>query len=651
MKDARSILLHTILFLFFIQLLTDFVAAIYAFGLLGTSIPPEMGFVLLLFSPLLLLAVRKPGPRLLTALFLIALLARVIEPALPTRGRLILSGLGVAAWLMLFPLLLWRAARRPEEDAPRALTAGLLLATLTSALLRAAGAGVDASLMGWGQIVGWALAAVGVWAWRRAGLGSGLGSELGLEEERGGWVMGLALGVMAGLTLVYFAFAAPYVMARWTGADAWWVLLVMLAAWSLWMWAWVWLKQRAWHKDLLNVAIFLLALMLFQTINLFIPYFSAAPGDYPLPDGTGAPPLGEVFVLFVMLLFSPALFAGMRRLFAAILARRPSIRQLAAAFALASAFLLAAIFAHVFTTTYDYIPVIGPWFRNRFDWVYLVVGIVFLAGVIEAGRGPRTASGPAPRFLAAGVPVLAILILATHGLITPRLQPPAPQDAITILTYNIQQGYSADGQRNYAGQLRVMQTIQPDIIGMQETDAARIANGNDDIVRYFADHLGMYSYYGPKTVAGTFGIALLSRYPILEPTTYYLYSEGEQVAAIDAVIDVGDQPLRVLVTHLGNGGPMIQQQQFLELVGTTPRRAVALGDFNFRPDTPQYALTTRTLLDSWTVRWPDWRDDQGQEPRDKIDHIFISPDLRVIDARYYPEGPSDHPAVTATVKR
>jgi endonuclease/exonuclease/phosphatase family metal-dependent hydrolase len=55
------------------------------------------------------------------------------------------------------------------------------------------------------------------------------------------------------------------------------------------------------------------------------------------------------------------------------------------------------------------------------------------------------------------------------------------------------------------------------------------------------------------------------------------------------------------------------------------------------------------MLDTWTQKWPDWKDDQGHKPDTKIDHIFITPDLRVLDARYYPDGPSDHPALTAAI--
>jgi hypothetical protein len=64
--------------------------------------------------------------------------------------------------------------------------------------------------------------------------------------------------------------------------------------------------------------------------------------------------------------------------------------------------------------------------------------------------------------------------------------------------------------------------------------------------------LKLYSYYGPKTLTGTFGLALLSKYPILNPKTFYMESEGEQTATIWAQIFVGSTIFNIFVTHLGN---------------------------------------------------------------------------------------------------
>jgi endonuclease/exonuclease/phosphatase family metal-dependent hydrolase len=647
---TRSALFYALSFLFFFQLLIDFVGGIYAFGLLGTSIPPELAAVILLFSPILLLFFRRPGRRLLAILLLIILLARVIEPALDTRWRMLVSGAGVAAWLMFFPVTLWRAAREQEGASAGMLMWGLLLGVLLSVLLRVAGSGVDSSTFGWGQTLGIVLALAAGWLWFAGNRQAAEAESTRGEKAPGGFMRAtlLSLGVMAALTLIYYAFAAPAVMARWTGLNDTAILATLMIAWAGFAAAIVWRPglitlSKPWLLlwNGLFVAALYLAISGQQTI------FPAAADAYPLM--ANYPAIWATAAFYLMLLLSPVIFLDFYRLTGDLIAVRPSMRKLGGSFAIASFFLLLAIFAHVFTTTYDYIPVVGPMFRDAFAMAYLFVGAVLFLGV-AATLGRSKSASSAPKAFAWTAIGLTAIILAGHLLITAHPQPAADSDEVTILTYNIQQGYSDAGRKNYDGQLAQIRAINPDIIGLQESDTARIANSNDDVVRYFADHLNMYSYYGPKTVDGTFGIALLSRYPIQNAMTFYMYSEGEQVAAIRAQVMVEGAPLTVFVTHLGNGGPMIQQQQLLQIIDDTPR-AVALGDFNFRPDSEQYALTTQTLLDSWTQKWPDWRDDQGQKPENMIDHIFISPDLQALDARYYPDGPSDHPALTATIRR
>jgi endonuclease/exonuclease/phosphatase family metal-dependent hydrolase len=187
------------------------------------------------------------------------------------------------------------------------------------------------------------------------------------------------------------------------------------------------------------------------------------------------------------------------------------------------------------------------------------------------------------------------------------------------------------------------------VIGLQESDTNRIANGNTDIVRYFADNLDMYSYFGPKTITGTFGIALLSKYPIENPQTFYMYSEGEQTATIVAQITVDGQTFDVFVTHLGNGGPVVQQQAILQEVDGK-QDVVLIGDFNFRPQTEQYELTTSLLDDAWLLIWPTGENDQGMDPLDRIDHTFVTPGMNVVDAWYLLSPASDHPAMITEIE-
>ena len=126
-----------VLFLFFFELLTDFVEAIYAFGLMGTAIPPQIGAVLLLFSPLLLLLCRHGmHRRVLVGAGLLMVAARVVEVILPTQGRLFVAGAGVAAFMFFFPLLLWHWQRERIYAAGQVIGGGFTLAIAASILLR-----------------------------------------------------------------------------------------------------------------------------------------------------------------------------------------------------------------------------------------------------------------------------------------------------------------------------------------------------------------------------------------------------------------------------------------------------------------------------------------------------------------------------------
>jgi len=111
-KAVVNIIIHAVLFTFFLQLLTDFIESIYALGLLGSSIPVEILASTLFFSPILLLTARKGIPAWgILALAELVVLARALEVMLDTRLKMMVSGIGVAAFLIYLPALLWYMAR------------------------------------------------------------------------------------------------------------------------------------------------------------------------------------------------------------------------------------------------------------------------------------------------------------------------------------------------------------------------------------------------------------------------------------------------------------------------------------------------------------------------------------------------------------
>jgi endonuclease/exonuclease/phosphatase family metal-dependent hydrolase len=451
------------------------------------------------------------------------------------------------------------------------------------------------------------------------------------------------------LAVEYFAFTSPTVLARWSGVDYRLIVGLLAAALAVYLWALAagWLERISKPILLGWNALFLLAGCAAILTNQVS--FPAASSAYPFDQ----PVLGLVqqIPLLAMILLSPVALLDLARLVSELKARRPAPRQLAGGFALAALFFLIVVLGQVFTTVYDYIPVVGPAFRDRFWLVFLLAGLGMGLPVLLIRAKVSLAANAGRRGLWRSVlPAAGAALLIAFGWVLfsqPAPAAPAGKDTLRVVTYNIQQGYSVDGTRNYEGQLEEIRSLEPDIVGLQESDVARFSGGNGDVVRTIAEGLGMNSYYGPRTVAGTFGIALLSKYPIENPHTFFMYSSGEQTAAIEAQISLKGKLYNILVTHLGNDGPIIQQQQVLERL-QGKYNVIAMGDFNFKPDTEQYRLTLQSLQDAWVQS--DTMLTSDFAPVDMIDHMFVSPGMAVRSARYINSSQSDHPALVVEVQ-
>ncbi|MCD6285720.1 MAG: endonuclease/exonuclease/phosphatase family protein [Anaerolineae bacterium] len=642
-----NVVVYTVLFLFFFQLIREFLGAIYAFGLLGTSIPPEIASIALLLSPLVLLFwPREMKRHTFLALTFIILSSRVIAVLLDTRGRMLLTGVGVAASLVWLPSLLWRCGHEDAQQPQRQLSFGLMIAVLLLILFRVLGGGLDLSTHGPYQLLGWLLAALAAFFVRRQARDQGSGDG---STERAAATFGqlalLALGMTSALILLYFAFTSPNVVARWTGAGYPAVIIALALGVVLFVALGVLHPWAEADMGLLWVLNGLFVLTLVTTVWSHQIRFPGDAGGYPFyaPDIS----LAQKIPLYLMLLLWPVIFVDFALYAQETVSAQPSLRTLGGAFGLSALYLVLMLFGHVFTTVYDYIPVIGAAFRDRFWLVHLVAGLGLVLPLVAVRR-----TSLSWKLTPAWGGTLAFLALLTVGAVFITMGQPGdavPRATLTVLTYNIQQGYSKNGQKSADDQLALMRAADADIIGLQESDTNRIAGGNADLVRYYANALDMYSYYGPTTVAGTFGIALLSKVPIENPRTFYMFSEGEQTAAIEAQITADQETYHIYVTHLGNGGPIVQQEAVVQVV-SGKENVILMGDFNFRPDTEQYELTTGVLDDAWLRRWPDGTDDRGAQPSKRIDHFFISSELHVEDVRYIDSPASDHPAVTAILR-
>ncbi|MHA2424909.1 MAG: endonuclease/exonuclease/phosphatase family protein [Candidatus Thorarchaeota archaeon] len=658
-----ELIFTSIVFLFFIQIFSDFVESTYILLLMTLSMNQNVFVLLFMFSPIIFLFFRRSIPdKLLVVAGGIMIACRIVEPLFDTVVRMLFSGLGVGCFFILFPALLLFV--RSDDKNQRVLTFGIGLSTALAAsvLLRTLSFTIDLSTYGWGQAIGWVLAAIGFFMLvgfsKKIHTTSPLSgievSSPAPQRLRKRTLAGITFGLTSILFFVSFAFSSPVVISRWTESS--YVAVVSGVAVMTALFALILLYRPQLISKLTPQVIFIWNLIFVTLFVLTVYvnqiYFPDFPSTYPIIVPTTSfllhVPLYLMIAAFPIILIDFMILSHKM----ASLELVPTSRAAGVAFTLGGGlYMLILLFTLILTSVWGFFPVIGVLLRDMFWFIILIAGIVLLLTIYKtkdnipffetAGKLPRTET------IVAGL--LIIMFLGTlTGSIVFEAHPVAPSGgavSVRILTYNIAQGMNDVDVKNYDGQLELIRGIDADIIGLQET--SKIA-GNSDVVRYFADKLNLYSYFGPKGVTGTTGVALLSKYPIENPRTIYHYAEDvdrKQTATIEAEITVGSKTFTVYVTHTygRTATKMILQNDILEM-STGKSDVVFMGDFNFRPFTEPYNLTTAVLDDSWWVKWPTGVDVMGENNSRRIDHIFLSSGTVVSDCDYVTDPQSDHPA-------
>ncbi|TFF91991.1 MAG: hypothetical protein EU543_05925, partial [Promethearchaeota archaeon] len=161
-KIDSELILFSITFLFFFQLVGDLISSIYMLDLLKLEIDEKLFGVLFLLSPFLLVIFRKKIPNIFTELTaLILIIMRIITPFMSTANKIITAGFGVTCFLLFFPSYF---SGRKDGNLSINLGTSFASAILLSIMFRAMNATVDISMYGWFQAIGWVLAVLGILA-------------------------------------------------------------------------------------------------------------------------------------------------------------------------------------------------------------------------------------------------------------------------------------------------------------------------------------------------------------------------------------------------------------------------------------------------------------------------------------------------------
>jgi endonuclease/exonuclease/phosphatase family metal-dependent hydrolase len=641
-KHHLLVLAFGILFLFIIQSAGTLVESIYILDLMNTNLDEKALGVLFFFVPLLVLPFFKKGQRLLVwILFGLLLISRGLTPYLNTANRLTASGIATAVSLSLFFLLIFT-----QPSVGRWAPAGLALAVGLSTLLRTVGHGIEFSLTPAG---GWVGLVLGLLLGGCLAL-SDLMSEPAAQQAGGKRTIPI-WGIYLILTLVYFSVSAPAVIARWTEGN----YTLIVSAVSLFSLGWVWLStSRPSMLERVSPRLLILWNLLF-TASLTLTLLAQRVSFPPMLDSpvvvVGAPSVLQMVPLGFMLLLFPVLFLDLQIFLQQMQSSPLPSRSLAPGILLGSFSLIVLIFINIFTNVWGYIKPISPPFRNTFWLAYFLLSGAISLLVWRASRGkPSLEKEPAGARPWVWAVLLAVIFLTTLVFALParRVQvDAATRTSLRVMTFNTQQSNDEFAEKSFEAQLALIRQVSPDILALQESDSTRISLNNNDYVRYFADKLGYYSDYGPKTVAGTFGTAILSKFPLLNTRTVFMYSDKDETGVAEAEVEVAGLRFTIYDVHPDSSDPaMLAFAQTLLNRSQDKPYVIAMGDYNLRDYEEAYKLIDSVLTNAWTSVYPSEISPNGVDMSgdDRIDHIFLSPNLTALNPTYIlpPESHTDH---------
>jgi endonuclease/exonuclease/phosphatase family metal-dependent hydrolase len=156
---------------------------------------------------------------------------------------------------------------------------------------------------------------------------------------------------------------------------------------------------------------------------------------------------------------------------------------------------------------------------------------------------------------------------------------------LRIATYNLHSGIGIDRRFRPQRILDVIAELDADIIALQEVLSPVFGcDMHEHLRRETGFHLAALTTM--QLAGGTFGNAVLSRWPILERADHDLtIGSHEPRGALDLIIGRGTQRLRVIATHLGlrSAERSLQIARILEIARANPDfPTVLVGDLNVR---------------------------------------------------------------------
>ncbi len=241
---------------------------------------------------------------------------------------------------------------------------------------------------------------------------------------------------------------------------------------------------------------------------------------------------------------------------------------------------------------------------------------------------------------------------------------PEPRTAgsTRVMVYNIHAGKDAAGADNLAGVAELVRRTGADLVLLQEVDRGTRRSGSVDQPAVLAERTGFHVAFGSALDydGGKYGVAILSRWPIVADTLIHLPVTPSQTraggtheprGALRVVVASPAGRIALIDTHLDPTGDDRWRRQEADSVVSLAAQArrvepmvIVGGDFNSTPESAvQSAVRAGGLRDAWAVcASGDGFTYPVDAPTKRIDYLFLTGDIGCAGARVIETRVSDH---------
>jgi endonuclease/exonuclease/phosphatase (EEP) superfamily protein YafD len=289
--------------------------------------------------------------------------------------------------------------------------------------------------------------------------------------------------------------------------------------------------------------------------------------------------------------------------------------------------------------------VMAAWSAFMVRTLLFHAGIVYLLIVLAAGWKRKR------RLLLASCPLALVALGPTVAEYRPRKPPPVSGEVVSVMNVNLLMA-----NQDTAGIISEIRSVSPELLLLQEYTehwhaALQTAIG------------GEYPHIAYTTRDDSFGMAIYSRRPFVEPVKMRLPLGAGDLPQMRAVIAIAGRPTAVYNVHpLPPTGlayvteSRLQIADLADLLRSEQLPAIISGDFNFTENSPQFDLLTSLgfvethRLAGWgrEATWPvnsifRWM------PGFRLDRILLSSTLTATESRTGVGMSSDHRPVIARI--